>query len=851
MQQLSLNGEWKMRPCGGGAWLAAQVPGSVICDLMKAGQLTEPYYRDQEAVARAMMENDFEYKRCFQVDAALLACDRVFLSCEGLDTLAQIFLNEVLIGSTDDMHRTYQFEVKKALQAGANIIHICFASSLQYIRLAKQNTTLSTEVDVALPGFAAIRKAHSMFGWDSEPAIPDAGIWRDIALVGYGAARIEQAYFRQAHEPERVTLTTEIELQKWTADVLDIELSVTDPSGKVIRQKRQTSNATEVLSTIIEQPQLWWPNDFGAQPLYSVCLIVRQKASVVDQKTYSIGLRTFQVRREADAWGESFEFVVNGVPIFAKGANYIPIDKFTPRARGKRMEQMVMDCVAAHFNCIRIWGGGFFPDDEFFDFCDRNGILVWHDLMFACALYKLTDEFIANIKAETQDNIRRLRHHPSLALWCGNNENEMGLAWWRDFGKFNAGQIKAEYLLKFNTEYLLQYEQILRQVVNANDPDRFYWPSSPHSSPGLIEDTNLQTKGDAHEWSVWHSSARYENYRKTFSRFTSEFGNQSFPSFKTLQEYMLPEDLTVGSEMLDLHQRNAGGDGNAKIVHYILHDFQYPENFEDVVYASQIVQAESMKCGVEHWRRNRGRCMGALYWMLQDCWPAPTWAGIDSRGRWKALHYYARRFYQPVLISADDREEAVDLYVVNDTREPVTGEIKWYLRSSDSTIIRQETLPIVAEKLSATNCCTLNLTAEIVRHNKNRVYLEFCLFVGGAIVSSSTLLFVKPKHFRFLNPALQVKVEDQGDAFQLTCTSSAYARDVSMDLVDSDCQFSDNWFDLSKGDAKIVRISKASLSTTLSVAELKDQLAFKSVYQLTKHTATEAKPAKVGENLSL
>ena len=824
MQQLSLNGEWKMRLCGDGAWLEAQVPGSVICDLMKAGQLTEPYYRDQEAVARETMANDFEYQRSFQVDAVLLACDRVFLSCEGLDTLAQVFLNEVLIGSSDDMHRTYRFDVKKALQPGENVIHIRFASSLQFTRNVKKDPAVVTEVSCVLPGFATLRKAHSMFGWDSEPAIPDAGIWRDIALVGYGAARIEQAYFSQAHEPERVTLTTKIELQKWTADVLEIEHSVTDPSGKVISQKRQTSNATEVLSTIIEQPQLWWPNDFGAQPLYTVCLTVRHKTSVLDQKTYSIGLRTFQVRREADVWGESFEFVVNGVPIFTKGADYIPLDKFLPRARGQRIAQMVQDCVAAHFNCIRIWGGGIFPDDEFYDLCDRNGILVWQDLMFACALYTLTDEFVANIKAETQDNIRRLRHHPSLALWCGNNENEQALSWWKDADPAKVERVKADYMR--------QYEQILGQVVKNSDPDRLYWPSSPHTSPGLIEDPNLQTKGDAHDWTVWHGNAAYKAYRKTFYRFTSEFGLQSFPSTKTLHEYMLPEDINVGTEIMDLHQRNGDNQGNAKIVMYILHDLPYPQNFEDVVYASQIVQAEAVKCGVEHWRRNRGRCMGTIYWMLQDCWPAPTWAGIDNRGRWKALHYYAKRFYQPVLISADDREGAVDLYVVNDTREPVTGEIRWYLRKADSTIIRQETLPIVAGKLSATNCCALDLTAEIVKHKKNSVYLEYCMSVNGVIVSSSTLLFVKPKHFRFLNPDLQVKVEDQGDAFQLTCTATAYARDVSLDLVDADCQFSDNWFDLSKGEAKIVRIPKTSLSTALSAAKLKRRLTCKSIYQL-------------------
>jgi beta-mannosidase len=822
MIHLTLNGTWKMRNCNDSGWIEGSVPGSVFCDLLNAGRIEDPYYRDNEPAAFALTEFDYEYRRSFAVDEKLLACEKILLCCDGLDTLARLYINGQLLAETNDMHRTYEFDVRGVIHSGENEISIVFLSPSNYVRKMDKVKKLISATGQCTPGYPHLRKAHSMFGWDSEPEIPDSGIWRDIAIKGYDSARIDQVYTRQKHEEGRVTVSAEIGLDRWKAEELEIEAVILTPEGRELRGTAAMSGGSKAVIPIsIEEPRLWWPNGYGEQPLYGMTVTLKKGMEVLDQERLTIGLRTFKVRMEPDQWGESFEFVVNGVPVFAKGGDYIPLDKFLPACRGKRLEQMIKDCVEANFNCIRVWGGAIFPDDEFFDFCDRYGLIVWEDLMFACSYYDLTDDFIENIKRETEDNVRRLRNHPCLGLWCGNNENEWLYDLWH-----------VERMPNSRADYLKQYEVILADVVRENDPDRLYWPSSP-SSGGGFEDPNGEAKGDGHCWDIWHNATKpYTSYTEYFYRFTSEYGLQSLPCMKTIEEFTLPEDRNISSYVMDLHQRNSDHNGNPRIVYYVLETMKYPKDFERLVYASQVVQADATAFGTEHWRRNWGRCMGALYWQINDCWPAPTWAGIDYKGRWKALHYYAKRFFAPVLVSAIEKDNKVEIYVVNDLPREYEGRLTWRVRDNLSKIVREDALDIKIGRLGSKAYVSVASDELVPESLRREQYLEYALEISGSVVSSGTWLFTKPKHFKFVDPRISVDVSETGDAFILKVSAKAFAKSVGLELKHADCRFSDNYFDLAGGAVKEIRILKETISKAMDVEALKEDIRIISVFDI-------------------
>ena len=821
MIQLTLNGTWKMRNCNTSEWIEGSVPGSVFCDLINAGKIEDPYYRDNASAAFALPEFDYEYGRSFVVGEELLSCEKILLCCEGLDTLAKVYINGRLLAETNDMHRTYEFDVRDVIHAGENVINIIFLSPSNYVRKMDRIKPLAEATGQSTPGYPHLRKAHSMFGWDSEPEIPDSGIWRDISIKGFDSARIDHIYTRQKHEDGRVTVNAEIALERWYNGDLEIDASILTPKGRELKAAVTVSGSKAVVSLPIDDPQLWWPNGFGEQPLYEMTVVLKKGAKVLDEKRLTIGLRTFKVRMEPDQWGESFEFVVNGVPVFAKGGDYIPLDKFLPACRGERLEQMVKDCAEANFNCIRVWGGAIFPDDEFFDYCDRYGLIVWQDLMFACAYYDLTEDFIENIIRETEDNVRRIRNHPCLGLWCGNNENEWLYDLWH-----------VERMPHSRVDYLRQYEVILAGVLRENDPDRLYWPSSP-SSGGCFEDPNGEAKGDGHCWDVWHNATKpYTGYTDYYYRFTSEYGLQGMPCMKTVEEFTLPEDRNISSYVMDFHERNSDHNGNPKIVYYVLETMKYPKDFKHLVYASQVVQADATAFGSEHWRRNYGRCMGALYWQINDCWPAPTWASIDYKGRWKALHYYAKRFFAPVLASAIEKDGRVEIYVVNDLPREFEGRLTWRVRDNSSNIIKQEALDIKISKLGSKAYVSIDTDKLVAESLKREQYLEYSLEISGEAVSGGTWLFARPKHFKFLDPGISADVSETGDAFVLKVASKAFAKSVELDLKSADCRFSDNYFDLSGGDAKEILIKKDSISGSMDIETLKRELTVISVFDI-------------------
>lgn len=802
-EQVNLGGAWRMREADSETWHSAHVPGSVYADLMADGTMPDPFWRENELDAFERMKKDYVYQRTFTVTEAQLAHPHVELVCEGLDTLAHVSLNGREIAFADNMHITWVWDVKEQLHAGENTLEIRFDSPILYCA-KKAEEAPGWESSDATPGFRHLRKAHCMFGWDWGPRLPDAGIWRPIFLRTWDTARLENALMLQAHHDGVVDVTIRPEItgeSAWSAEI-------TAPDGEVMIIPETT--ATEQVITI-EHPQLWWPNGLGKQPLYRVTV----RLATGDTRTWRIGLRTMTISREKDEWGEEFCHVVNGMKVFAMGADYIPEDNILARVTPERTRRLLEDCKAANFNAIRVWGGGYYPDDAFYDICDELGLLVWQDLMYACAFYDLTPDFERSIRVETHQNVARLRHHTSLALICGNNEMEMFMA------GANSALINHrtwEFVPTYPhhiTDYVKMFEYILPAIVKETAPQTYWWPASP-SSGGNFDAPNDENRGDNHYWDVWHGEKPFTEYRKFFFRYASEFGFQSFPCLKSVEQFTLPDDRNIFSRVMERHQRNQAANG--KILSYLSQTFRYPNSFDDLLYASQLMQAEAIRYGVEHWRRNRGRCMGAIIWQLNDIWPVASWASIDYYGRWKALHYAAKRFFAPVMISAEEEgelsqnpkineyhpaplEKSFRLNVCNETLRDVTGEVVWALRTPDGAIVRQNqqtlTIPAMSAKwLDKVDCADASLTGH---------YVSFAFVVDDVALSEGTCIFCAPKHFEFVNPRLTV--ETRGDT--LVVTSHAYAKQVWLESEDADLLLDDNAFDMNPG-TKVVRVVKGT-----------------------------------------
>lgn len=852
-----LDGAWKMRRlesrvvegadgrvvCPGyecGEWQDALVPGSVYTDLLRNGRMEDPFYKDNEDKICALMNDDYEYSRREIVSGELLSCDRVVLRFEGLDTVADVFVNGTFAGSALNMHRVWEFEVKALLCEGENEIRVIFRSPLKWIAQAhKKYGNIGN--DDTYEGFMHLRKAHYMFGWDWGAHLPDAGIFRPVSLLGIREGRIDNVYVTQRHEEGRVILHVKAEAD-WGAGcrcaVTDTDrragcrCAVEDTDGDAVyrctvtdtdgRQYPVSMEGSEG-SVIIENPKLWWPNGVGERPLYQVQVqLLGKGGEVIDTWSRRIGLRTMTMRRDKDEWGESFAHEINGKAIFAMGADYIPEDHLLGRRSQEKTRKLLMDCKLANFNSIRVWGGGFYPDDWFYDLCDELGLVVWQDFMFACSVYELTPEFEANIRREFEDNIKRIRHHACLGLWCGNNEMEM-------FVDERCWVTKPTEV----RDYLLMYERIIPEVLKEYDPQTFYWPASP-SSGGSFDNPNDPDRGDVHYWKVWHGNRPFSEYRKFFFRYASEFGFQAFPARRTLETITDEErDLNPFSYVMEKHQRNYGANG--KIMNYMQQMYRYPNDFDTFIYASQLLQADAIRYGVEHFRRNRNnnRCMGAVYWQLNDCWPVISWSSIDYCGRWKALHYYAKRFFAPVLVSCHEEgwmtqeanmnrqhfqfEKSIRLNVVNETLEERSVTVKWTIRDALGKPVKWADPREATVKVPALSAVWLD-KVELPDIDVFREYVSYEGWEDGQCIGRGTVIFSYPKYFNYEDPQLRCGVD--GDYVEIS--SCAYARSVEISNENQDLVLEDNYFDLN-GETRRVKILRGEPSglTVRSVYDIR------------------------------
>ncbi|MCA9960360.1 MAG: glycoside hydrolase family 2 protein [Anaerolineales bacterium] len=789
MNVQTLTGAWHFRQVGTEEWLPATVPGGVHTDLLALGRIPDPFVGDNEKHVQWVAEADWEYRYQFAAEADVLQQLRVWLVCDGLDTLAAVTLNGRFLGQTNNMFRQYRWEVKELLQAEANELVIAFASPVQFIT-EKQVQRPLPGVSQAIPGGSHLRKAPCQFGWDWGPQLPPIGVWKEIRLEGGGDARLADVHLQQHHADGQVNVSAALSVERWTDEALTARLRVVAPDGEEnVGETAVSPTASATVNLPIANPQLWWPNGYGEQPLYQVIVSLHQGDVELDQRVYQLGLRTLKLRQDADEWGRSFEFMVNGVPIFAKGSNWIPADSFPTRISDDYLEMLIRGAAETHQNMLRVWGGGFFEEDRFYDLCDRYGILIWQDFIFSCSVYPLNDpDFLENVRIEVSENVRRLRHRTSLALWCGNNEMEWG---WVDWGWKHQSDLD-----ELKIAYDRFFHHTLPEWCAAADPDTAYWPSSP-SSDTPFENPNGQQQGDAHYWDVWHGRKPFTAYRSQYPRFMSEFGFQALPPLATIRTYAEEADWNMTSYIMERHQKNDSG--NSLMVGQMLDTFRLPKDFSSLVYLSMALQAEGIRYGVEHWRRHRDRVAGTLYWQLNDCWPVASWSSLDYFGRWKALHYAARRFYAPVMLSIEDAPPRQGVYVTSDLRETWEGNLRWSLETLAGEVLAAGEEPVQAAPLAATHIQTYNLKEYVTDDNRRNLVFIAELWQGDRHVTTQTAFFAPTKHLRLIAPAIQATCCHEDGVLYIELAAHSLARLVELSLDGVDVVFSDNYFDLPVG----------------------------------------------------
>jgi beta-mannosidase len=821
----SLAGAWEFRQAGTEEWLPANVPGGVHTDLLALGCIPDPFVGDNEKRVAWVAEADWEYRYQFDIAPDLLHQPHIWLVCDGLDTLATVSLNGHQLGHTENMFRQYRWDVKPLLTATENDLRIAFNSPVQFAA-AQQAIRRMLGVSQAIQGGPYLRKAPCQFGWDWGPQLPPIGIWKDIRLEGYTEARLNVVHMRQNHANGQVVIEVRTAIQRWEQEPLTVVVNIEAQNGEILEKKAAINASNEVIVKVpIPKPDLWWPNGYGGQPLYQVKVsLIRNdtsKAEPLDQRIYQLGLRTIELRQEQDQWGRSFVLVVNGVRILAKGSNWIPADSFPTRITDKHLEDLIHSAAETHQNMLRVWGGGFYEEDRFYDLCDRYGILVWQEFIFSCSIYPFDNpDFLENVRIEVVENLRRLRHRTSLALWCGNNEMEWGWVDW-NWNRPELQDLKSAYD-KF-------FHHTLPAWCQAEDPDHTYWPSSP-SSDTPFSVPNGQRQGDSHYWDVWHGRKPFTSYRDQFPRFMSEFGFQSLPPLATIHTYADEADWNMTSYIMEQHQKNANG--NSIMVGQMLDMFRLPKNFDSLVYLSMALQAEGIRYGVEHWRRYPDRVAGILYWQLNDCWPVASWSSLDYFGRWKALHYTARRFYAPLMLSIEDKPPEQTVYISNDLLKPWEGIMTWSLETLGGEVLTSGKELINAAPQAATQVCKLDFLDRTSDKNIRSLVFIAELWQEDRFIGRQIAAFAPIKHLSLADPSVTVDMQTEKGQLIVELTSHSLALLVEVSLSGMDTIFSDNYFNLPAG--RTIRIS-CPLPARWTLRRAQKEFRLRSVYDSYSH----------------
>ncbi|MDZ7262426.1 MAG: glycoside hydrolase family 2 protein, partial [candidate division KSB1 bacterium] len=771
-------------------WLEAEVPGTVHTDLLHLNKIPDPFFRMEEKSVRWIEEVRWSYRKEFEVEKEMLSSDKIELVFEGLDTITTIWLNGQEIGRTNNMFIPWRFDVTDFLQAGKNELIIQFDPSKR-VAEALEATYGPLPGAFEVQAKVYIRKAQYAYGWDWGPRLAAVGIWRPVYLEAFTGARIKDVQARvDLTALNKAWVEVETELENWTKDELQIQVELTHKENH-FTASATTSGAGEKLKSLLQlaipNPKLWWPNGYGPAHLYNLQVTIYQNDQVLDTFQDKIGLRQVRLIQEADTAGRSFIFEINGVPIFCKGANWIPVDCFIPRFGEDKYRQLLQMAAQAHINMLRVWGGGIYEEDIFYRTCDELGLMVWQDFMFACALYPEHKEFLDSVRREAEGVVRRLRNHPCLILWCGNNEID---GHYIHFFKGKANRFMGEVI----------FHHILPEICGRLDATRPYWPSSPYGG----DDPNSEAVGDRHHWEVWSNWQPIKTYVSDQSRFVSEFGFQGAACLPTWDKCTLPEDRWPQSPVMEHHEKHP--DGIARLYRYLAAHYKIPTTFEEFIYLTQLLQGEALKCGVEHWRQNKFHTSGTLIWQLNDCWPVTSWALIDYYLHPKAAYYYAKRFFAPILVSFKELTQEIGLWIINDTLSPLEGKLMVKLMNFQGQISWEQNLDITV----APNCSVKVSTLEIKKlpiEDRFSQYLVAELMIGNEIVSENLLFFEEFKYLTFPKSKPQVQVTSLGNGrYQLKLSSRVLAKNVFLSLPQEVAQVSDNYLDLLPGREKVVEV---------------------------------------------
>ncbi|GLX77358.1 beta-mannosidase [Thalassotalea insulae] len=827
---LCLNGSWQFRQAGDENWLPANVPGCNFTDLLKNGVISDPFYRDQEAQLQWIEHQDWHYRKQFNVTQALLALDEVELVIDGLDTYCQVYLNNHLIHRNDNMFVGYRIGCKQWLEPGENELRLEFRSPINEVMptFNRNGFTYPAENDKSQERLSVFtRKAPYHYGWDWGPRFVTSGIWRKIKLQGIEKARIENVNVKQIQVSEEVAkLSFDISLQNYQAFSGQLTVSCLNIDGitaqiSLVSAEQQTFQ----LSLNIEHPKLWWPNGLGEPFLYQFEVELADNGQVIDSQLLDIGVRTIEVVNQPDQHGESFYLKVNGVPTFMKGANYIPSDSFLPRVNEQKYQQIFTDAVAANMNMLRVWGGGIYENDEFYRLADQHGILIWQDFMFACSLYPGDSDFIENVKQEVTYNMKRLRNHACLALWCGNNETEMGIEFWQWPETFNYSD---ELYQRLKQDYDLLFKSVLPELVADLDEQRFYFSSSPI---GFWENKADDNRGDNHYWGVWHGEEPFSEFKNRVPRFMSEFGFQSFPLLASVKNYSSEQDWQLDSKVMKTHQKHPRG--NSLIKQYMQQEYREPKDFEYFLYLSQVQQGLGMKVAFEAHRSAMPFCMGSLYWQFNDCWPVASWSGIDYYGRWKALHYQAKRSFAPITVFIDQQDGQLLTNIVSDALTATKCQLTERVLTLDGEVLYSRSEQVVVPQLAVSQVNSQSVAALVAGQDiTNLVFVAELSLVDtfNQPISEAFHYFACTKDLALKLPEFHCHCRYHQGELQLTVRANSLARQVYVSLEGYSGNWSDNFFDLLPGREKQVSLAVGELSEA-EVSLLPEKIKLMSIAQ--------------------
>jgi len=800
----NLHEGWKFRQARLTNWYPATVPGVVHTDLLQNKIIEDPFFRLNERGLQWIDKEDWVYETCFTLAADMMRKENMELVFEGLDTYADVYLNDECILKADNMFRRWSIPVRQYIREENNILKVYFHSpvkidvpkwdALPYQYPASNDQSENGGLfNKKISIFA--RKAGYHYGWDWGPRLVTSGIWRPVYIRAWSDLRINDVFIEQKEVGAgRAVIAGHVELDA-DKDMDGVLVTITDEAtGRVLGEwqadlKRGTNRVT--VDFVLHKPKLWWSNGLGEPFLYRFRTDIIAGGELLDSKTERVGIRSLKVVHQPDKDGHTFYIELNGRPVFAKGANYIPSDNFLPRVTPENYKRTILDAAGVNMNMLRVWGGGIYENDVFYDLCDEHGIMIWQDFMFACSMYPAEGALLDNIHQEAVDNVKRLRNHACIALWCGNNECQdawLGWGWKCEIERQNK-----EYADKIWAQYRQQYHVTLPGVVREYAPGTFYWPSSPFAFEGEMSGT---TDGDRHYWSVWHGKAPISDYDSEKSRFFSEYGFQSFPEFDSVKRYApYPEDWDIRSEVMMSHQR--GGDhANGLIETYLLNEYKKPRDFRAFLYMNHVLQGDAIKTAIESHRRQMPYNMGTLFWQHNDCWPVASWASRDYYGRWKAQHYYTRKVYDDILISPVVEGDDLKVYAVSDRLENTSGRLQLQVCQFDGTVVHHWGKSVGISGNDSRVCFSAPLAKLLEGANRGTVYVRVDYTDKSGRVYHNNYCLGKQKDMDYPKVDLQTEVRSIEGGYEVTVSADKFARAVCLSVADNESVYSDNYFDV-------------------------------------------------------